>query len=470
MERFIGREAELGHLESLYRGDQPELFVLYGRRRVGKTELIRQFCRSRQAIYFQAAQESDADNLRHFTRAVAKATSAPLFDRARFDRWEDALEQLCDWADDRRLVVALDEFPWLCEANPSLPSLLQRFWDHRGSRSRLFLILCGSSVSFMEGSVLGQRSPLFGRRTGQQELLPLPYRQAAAFAPSYSLEDQVRLFGIVGGVPLYLQQLREDLALDANVRERILRPQSLLHAEPMYLLQSELRDPKTYNSILQALASGLTKHNEIAQRVDPRAGAISRYLATLEELRLVHRVVSAPDAAPDRRSRGRYFIRDPFLRFWYRFVLPHRSLLAMGDAELVWRGSIAPHLDEFLGAVFEDVCREYVQVHSAEKALPAPRVEVGRYWSRAAEIDVLSRNADGSHTCGECKWSRHPVGSDVLATLERNARELPAEWQEGLRYVLFSRGGFSPELREREAGGEVTLVGLADLLGVAEPA
>ncbi|MBM3472256.1 MAG: ATP-binding protein [Armatimonadetes bacterium] len=465
-ERFVGRKAELQALGGFYARPGAQLFVLYGRRRVGKTELVRQFCRNRRHLYFQAAQEPDHDNLSHFAAQAARATGNPLFRRAHFTRWEDALQQVAESAGQERLVVVLDEFPWLCEANRGLPSLLQRFWDHHGQSSSLFLILCGSSIGFMEEGVLAYRSPLFGRRTGQQELLPLTYREAAEFVGGYSPADRLRAYALLGGIPMYLQQFSDRRPLRDNVQQEILLPQALLHNEPSFLLQSELRDPRIYNSILQAIASGLTKHNEIAQRVDPRPGAISRYLERLEQLRLVQRVVPVADRAPGRRTRGRYFLRDNFLRFWYRFVMPNRSLLELGETAQVWRDSIAPQLDAFVGPAFEHVCREYIRRHWREK-LPVPaQSEVGRHWAKDVEIDLLCRNADGSHYCGECKWTIRPVGIRVLEELRLKTQSLPPAWRRKLRHVIFSRAGFTEALRAQADGENVILVDLAELYGV----
>jgi AAA+ ATPase superfamily predicted ATPase len=327
------------------------------------------------------------------------------------------------------------------------------------------LVLCGSSVSFMQDEVLAERSPLYGRRTGQLELQPFSYRDSAAFFPEYSLEDNLRAYGMLGGIPMYLGQFDGDTPIAANVQRAILQPGAVLYDEPEYLLRMELRDPRTYNSILQAIASGLTKRSEIADRVGVGSTQMSPYIATLEKLRITERVSPVADRAPERPSRGRYFVRDNFLRFWYRFVLPNRSLLEMGEGERVWRERIEPHLDEHLSFVFEDVCREYVQRHAREKLPVLAQGEVGRHWHKDAEIEVVCRNTDGSTYCGECKWSRQPMDLRELAALEEKAKTLPPSWQANLRYVLFSRAGFKPELRDREDGKRVILVDLEDLYG-----
>jgi AAA+ ATPase superfamily predicted ATPase len=463
--RFVNRISELRALEDLWSRDTAQLYVLYGRRRVGKTELLRAFCENKPHVYFQAAQLADRDNLRYFLQEIGEALGDSILVRAEFADWEAPLEYLAQRAASERLIVVLDEFPYLCAGNKALPSLLQRFWDQHGKHSRLMLVLCGSSVSFMEQEVLAERSPLFGRRTAQQELQPLTYRDCAEFLPRYSPTDWLRVYGVLGGMPMYQVQFSDRLSLAANVQEHIFRPQGLLYDEPSYLLRSELQDPGTYSSILDAIAAGLTRHNEIAQRIGGATTTPSPYLATLENLRLIERVISLTDRTAKKRSTGRYFLRDSFLRFWYRFVLPNKSLLEIGKAEQVWMQRVAPYLDEYLGLAFEDVCREYVRRYAEERLGALPDGEVGRFWHRDAEIDVLCRNLDGTHTIGECKWTRRPVGESVLEDLQRKAVLLPEPWRMAPRYVLFSRSGFTKALRERQNEGDVTLIGLEELYG-----
>ena len=466
---FIGRVSELAFLNELHSGDNPELYILYGRRRVGKTELLREFCRDKRHVYFQAAEVAEADNRRQLVSAMAEGLGEPVLATARFDDWEAPLQELARRAREERLVVVLDEFPYLCNSTPGLPSLLQRFWDHHARESQLLLILCGSAISFMENEVLAERSPLFGRRTAQQELLPFGFREAAMFVPHYGLEDSLRVFGILGGMPMYLKRFSERVSVADNVQAHILRPQALLYEEPANLLRGELRDPGTYNSILDAIASGLTRSGEIAQRVGIAVTALGRYLSVLQELRLVRRVVSMGDRAPQKRSRGRYFLADNFLRFWYRFVLPHRSLLEVGEGRRVWQERIAPQLDEYMGRVFEDVCAEYIRCHGRERLSSLPDGPVGPFWHRDSEIDLVWRSEDGRYSCAECKWTRRLVGGRDLEELRRKAEALPPDWREGLHFVLFSRRGFTKELTCRAAQEGVSLVGLEDLSAPRAP-
>ncbi|MBC7286460.1 MAG: ATP-binding protein [Armatimonadetes bacterium] len=464
--RFINREQELAALENAYARDGAEFFVIYGRRRVGKTELIARFCEGKRYVYFEAARLPDGENLAHFVQEIGRALQDPVFSSAVYTEWEPPLQYLARAAQQERLIVVLDEFPYLCEANQALPSLIQRFWDQHGQHSKMFLILCGSSVSFMENEVLAYRSPLYGRRTGQLQLWPLHYRDAAKFVPGYGVEEKLRVYGIAGGMPMYLAQFDDRRSVAHNVKRAILSTGSILYQEVEYLLRSELREPHVYAAILEAIAHGLTRRSEITQRVR-QVSEIEKpdqYLRTLEALRLIRRVAPLPSRQLRKPGRGRYFLADNFLRFWYRFVLPNRSRLEMGKVEEVWRENIEPYFDEFMGLVFEEVCREYVR-RFGEERLPVRAEEVGVFWHKDGDIDVLSLNADGSVYCGECKWSRQPMDLRALHELEQKAALLPEDWRErGLRFVLFCRGGFADELRRREDGERLILVGLEDLL------
>ncbi len=464
---FVGRAPELAFLSELHDSDRAELYVLYGRRRVGKTELLREFLRDRAHVYFQAAEVSESDNRRHFAAAMAEGLGEPLLATARFDDWETPLRELARRAMGHRLVVVLDEFPYLCGSAPGLPSLLQRFWDHDARDTRLLLVLCGSAVSSMENEVLAERSPLFGRCTAQQELVPFGYREAAQFVPRYGLEDRLRVFGILGGMPMYLEQFGDGMSLARNVQAHILRPQALLYEEPTHLLRSELRDPRTYHSILNAIASGLTRSSEIAQRAGIAVTAVGQYLSALQELRLVRRVVSAADRAPGKRSRGRYVLDDHFLRFWYRFVLPNRSLLEVGQGRRVWEERIAPHLEEYMGRAFEGICAQYVRHYGRERLPSLPAELPAPFWHKDVEIDLVWRSDDGIVSCAECKWTRGPLHPGHLHDLQQKAAALPPDWQRGLRHVLFCRGGFTEALRRQEDGDRLMLIGLEDLFAAA---
>lgn len=469
---FINREQELKDLENRYRAKRPELFVLYGRRRIGKTELLLQFCKDKRSIYFLASQLKENDHLNQIMEVAQHKLRDPLLQNIAFNDWESALVYFAQKATEEPLVVVLDEFQYLCEDNTALPSLIQRFWDLHGKNSNLFLILCGSHVSFMEHEVLAERSPLFGRRTGQLKLQPLLYRDSGRFYPEFTPKEKTLIYGILGGVPSYLSRFTlensEHLyetyhkSIEQNIINELLTPQGYLFDEVNFLLRTELREPRTYASILQAIASGLTRLNEIAQRVRLTTTSANKYVSVLRELGLVKRVVPLTERAPDKSKKGIYKIADNYVKFWYRFVLPYRSLIESGNSDLVFNRMIAPYLSQYMGEIYEDVCRQYVSHYWQEKIEIAPK-QVGAHWGSDLEIDIITENIDESNWFGECKWWKGPVGENVLNILIEKVERVPINWRKRPNYMVFSASGFTDSLEERASKDGVILIDLNDL-------
>lgn len=469
---FINREQELNNLEHRYRVEGAEFFVLYGRRRIGKTELLKQFCKDKRSIYFLASQLKERDHLNQILEVALHVIEDPSLQNMTFNNWESVLVYFAQKAEEEPLVVVLDEFQYLCEDNSALPSLVQRFWDLHGKDSNLFLILCGSHVSFMEREVLAERSPLYGRRTGQLKLQPLSYRESGRFYPEFSSREKALIFGMLGGVPSYLnrftlknsEHLREeyDQSIEQNMINELLTPQGYLFDEVNFLLRTELREPRTYASILQAIAGGMTRLNEISQRVGLNTTSANKYVSVLRELGLVKRIVPLTERAPDRSKKGLYKIADNYVKFWHRFVLPFRSLIESGNSDLVYNRMIAPNLSQYMGEIFEDVCRQYVELHWKEKIGIAP-TRVGAYWGSNLEIDLMTENLDNSNWFGECKWWKSPVGENVLNKLIEKVDLLPEHFKERAKYILFSASGFTDSLKQRAVDTGVILIDLNDL-------
>ncbi|MCA9001706.1 MAG: ATP-binding protein, partial [Planctomycetes bacterium] len=345
---------------------QPELFVLYGRRRVGKTELLQQLCERRRAVYFLAAQVREKDNLRAFRDALKDALNDPLLEGMEFPDWSTALGFAAERAGDERLILVLDEFPYLCESSKGLTSQIQRFWDTRGKKSSLMIVLCGSQVSFMENEVLAERSPLFGRRTGQRRLVPLEPAESIQFFPEWSVHDRVTAFGILGGMPAYLRRFRTQYSIQENLLREILRPEGYLFDEVQFLLRSELSSPATYNSILAAVARGANKIGDIALAVGVDTPTAGKYLHVLRELRLVERVVPITDPNPLRSRRGRYHIADRFVAFHFRHLQPNLSLIHAGRGERVFLDKVEPDLPRLFDEARLDFILSHLRRDAAE--------------------------------------------------------------------------------------------------------
>ncbi|QDU65635.1 ATP-binding protein [Engelhardtia mirabilis] len=411
---FVGRTHELEVLEDLHASGRPELFVLYGRRRVGKTELLQRFCERRRAVYFLAAQVRDKDNLNAFRECLREGLDDPLLDSIDFPDWSSALNFAAERAGDERLVIVLDEFPYLCEGNKGLPSLLQRFWDSRGKRSQLMVVLCGSQVSFMEREVLAERSPLFGRRTGQRRLEPLRPADSLRFFDGWELEDRITAYAILGGMPAYLQRFDPARDLRENLLREILRPEGYLFDEVQFLLHSEMTTPATYNSILRAVAKGSEKVGDIALTVGVESTTANKYLSVLRELGLVERLVPMTDPDPLRSRRGTYRIADRFLAFHFRHVQPNLSLIEAGRGERVLEEVIEPDIPN----LFEDALVDFVLDHlrrEAAELLGREVLEVGRHGGE--RVRALARLDDGSHVAAVVESGRPAAAGAEAAEL-----------------------------------------------------
>lgn len=448
---FLGRDQDLAALRRELDRPRPSLVVVLGRRRVGKSRLLQEAVLGRPAIHYQATRIAPSMSIELF-KAEAERVIGPDPVLAGLGDWHALLGYLAQQAQRLPgLTVVLDEFPYLCDADPALPSVVQKFWDGLpGSGHRLDLLLCGSKIAFMEG-LLAERNPLHGRQTFRLDVEPLPYREAARFFPAWSADDRLLAYGIFGGMPFYLGLCDPNASLRQNVVDLVLARGAPLADEPDLLLQAELRDVTRYATILRAVADGCTKTGEIVARVRelPSASAFAPYLEKLVQLRLI-RSVRSLDATARERDR-RLFIDDPFLAFWYRFCLPNASALAAGHAEEVWRHAVEPALDDHMGGLFEWICREHARLYLGEVA-PAPARAIGQIWGADFDLDVAGELLDGSLVFGECKWWRSPVGENVLDRLaERAGATVFAQRAAKRRYLVYARTGFTADLRDRAA-------------------
>lgn len=443
---FVNRRSELDLLEKHYQSGRAELFVLYGRRRVGKTELLAHFCQGKRHIFFVADQVPEQTLRANLSKAVNDVIFGAGQVSAVYNTWDDLLSILARQSQFERLVVVLDEFPYLVAAGPSLASILQRIWDRSLKDTQIMLILNGSYIGMMEQSVLGYNAPLYGRRTAQYLLEPLEFVDAQQFFLSYTAEDRLRAYAVYGGTPAYLQTIQSEQSLQTNILDGILTRGSVLYDEVRFILQQELREPRNYFAVLQAIASGNTRQNEIKQAAGLEN--ITPYLETLQQLHLVERVVPITESQPHKSRRGVYRLKDNFLRFWFRFVLPNHSQLERGAKEAVLDTIISPGLDTLTASVFEQACRQYFWRNGLNAKLPFIPKQIGGWWQANEEIDVALLS-DTHIMLVECKWSRRPVGVDILEQLQDKSKFVLKEMNEQMiLYGLCSRTGFTEQMIE----------------------
>ena len=425
---FIGRQAELSFLQQALRSPRSELIPIYGRRRVGKSELILQFMAGKPGIYYLGQQSSAPLQVREFLAEAARALGMPLLDELRTADWKPALRTVTEqWTranPGKKLVLALDEFQWIAASSPNLLSDLQHCWDRRWrDAGNVVLLLCGSYLGFMEREVLGSKSPLFGRRTAQIHLQPFGYRDAARFHPRWSLHDQARAYFLVGGLPHYLLCLDDSRSISVNVREQVLSEFAPLFHEPVFLLREELREIAPYQATLHAVASGHGTAPAIATATGLPERNLHYYLQQLTSLGYLRRRYPLASRRPNPRQ-VRFEIDDPLLRFWFRFVFPNVSVIRSAGPDRAFGDRIAPSLDAWFGGCFEQLCREALPLIYAQEGVAAA-FEVGEYWSTATQIDVVGMRDHNWTDLGECKWG--PVRSPraLEAELERKLQQYP---------------------------------------------
>jgi len=461
---FVGRKYELAELEKYFAEGMFQFAVFYGRRRVGKTTLINKFRENKKSIHFTAMETTAKENLELLSVQILKIL-APQSPQNPFASFLDAFEY-CFKAAKKRLVLVIDEYPYLAESDRAVSSILQTLIDKYRDSSRLFLILCGSSMSFMENQVLGYKSPLYGRRTCQFKIQPFNYYESARMLPAFNNGEKIMLYGIVGGIPEYLSRINNKISFAQNVEELFFNPSGRLFEEPSNLLKQELQSPQTYNGIIAAIASGACKVNEIASRVGIETSQCSNMLATLTSLGIVKKEYPAGNVKPSRKTI--YRLSDNMFRFWYRFVLPELSGISMGYgkqacAEIFGRSESGGVFETYMGPVFEDCSIQYLWHFSKSKF----RFKyIGRWWGpnpkekQEEEIDILAADGGGNTLFGECKWRNSRTGNDVLEELIRKSALFPAVPKK--KYILFSKSNFSDGLvKTAKQRGDTVLVNLA---------
>ena len=463
MSQFYCREDELRKLNKRYAGGQFECIVIYGRRRVGKTALINEFCKDKPTIFFSALNTTGKENLEALSRSIMSFERPDSESVPEFSSYDAALNELTSLSKEKRIVFVIDKYPYLAKAKPAISAMLQHIIDHRWAESRMFLILCGSSMSFMENQVLGKESPLYGRRTGQFKIEPLDYKETAVFHPDLSAEDYSLVYGITGGVPHYINKLDIRGSVDEALLDNFFDRSSYLYEEPGNLLKQELREPAIYNAIIKAIAEGASRMNEIKMKVGEENSLISKYLKTLIDLGIVRKETPVTEK-PGKKTI--YLLADNFFRFWYRFVPVNMSAIDSGRIVKIYPHAVKQYLPDYMGLIFEKMCQDYLLYYSDN--LPIELNEIGQWWGadpgkrKQVQIDIVGTPVEGKeYIIGSCKYRNEKIGVDELERM----RHYAVVFGKGnhYHYYIFSKGGFTEGLLQAQERGEVRLIALEDL-------
>ena len=463
---FIGRKYELNELEKLYQKKSFSFPVIYGRRRVGKSKLLREFAKGKTAIFFTAIESNSSKNLELLSSAIWNMLMPEMASLPAFSSYDNAFDRITEIARRQKLVFIIDEYPYLASAEKGISSLIQSYIDNHFSDTDMMLILCGSSMSFMEHQVLGYQSPLYGRRTSQFKILPFDYLESAQFVPRYTNEEKAFVYGITGGIPKYLELIDQNLTLKENIIEIFLKPNGYLYEEPYNLLKQELKEPANYNAVIEAVATGASRLNEISTKTHIDTANLSACLRTLISLGIIKKETAITEES--NRKKTLYSLADYMFRFWYRYIPNNAFMITSGDAEAVYDSRVKNTLNDFMGLIYEEMCKQYLQKQNRQNQLPFKIQKLGRWWGnnhvhrREMEIDVIGINEDNhSALFGECKFRNEPVDKEILEKLEEYSMIFTKYTEK--HYILFSKSGFCENLCRMANDKKCLLVTLDDM-------
>lgn len=463
---FIGRERELEALNKRYNEGKFEFAVIYGRRRVGKTTLINEFIRGKPAIYYTGIEGNAKENLEGLSQSIYAFNSDSPNLSLSFADYKSALEAAFQAAKKRRVVFVIDEFPYLARCYKAISSLLQILIDENKDTSNMFLILCGSSLSFMENQVLGYKSPLYGRRTCQFKINPFSFFEFRNYFTKFNAYDLAVIYGITGGIPLYMSLMNDNLSLEDNIRNNFLNTSAYLYEEPTNLIKQECRDPAQYNSIIRAIAGGASRLSEISGKTGLDTAHTASHLNKLTALGIVKKERPFGDTGTRKTI---YALVDSMFRFWYRFIPDNAALISRGLADMAY-ANIEPHINDYMGPIFEDICRQYLWRLREMKAVKVEFNDLGRWWGNdpekkeEAEIDIMGQSDKNTALFAECKWTNNKLDAGVLDSLAERSRIFHYK---NVFLYLFAKTGFTKGCMEKaKMRDNVTLTTYDEILNL----
>ncbi len=449
---FRGRLAELALLDDLWESPKASLLILYGRRRVGKTRLLTHWLsqHSNRGIYWVAEPSSALHQLRSFSQTIYDFShpDTPAPRNFAYADWGQAFEEVARLAQEEKLALFIDEVTYLIDVDASIVGTLQKSWDHVLKNSQVKLALSGSQRGLMEKEILSYKAPLYGRATIHIELPPLPFGVIGEFFPDYSLTERVAIYAIFGGVPAYWERFNKDMSLMENIRIQLLTPNTLMQEEPRLLLQDFISDTHNYVGIMQAIAQGYQTQRDISQHTGLSQGHISKYLSVLRGTGFVERQVPVTETAKQSR-RGRYFITDPYLRFYYRFLATQQTQMALGTPRQAL-DYIEQHLPGYIQKyTWRELCREWLIGASSNGEMPVPLEQVGGAWSRKFSVDVAGINRQEKRlVLGVCMWQDTPTDRHILRNLiMETSNFIPKYGEWTIEYVGFASQGWTAEAK-----------------------
>ena len=469
---FIGRRKELDAMQSLYDKDGFGMMVIYGRRRIGKSTLINEFIKNKNAIFYTATKVGQNRNLELFAKQVISVLD-PDFESASFPSTEDIFNFITKKLPDKKIVLVIDELPYWAEKDDSLLSILQKYIDTEWQNKNLFIILCGSALSFMEKKVLSEKSPLFGRRDSQIKLEAFNYKDSALFVPDYSFEEKAICYGITGGVAKYLSMIDKTKTLDENIKHLFFHTDGYLYDETRNILTQEFMDIALVNNIIEQIASGQNTINLISEKVKEKASTVLYSIDKLMEVGLIEKKNCITEEKIKKKTQ--YILEDHMFKFWYEFIPKATSVIEMVHGDIYYEKAVKPNLHSYMGSVFEEMCRYYTLEQGICGKFDNFITRVGSWWGnetleskdgkkyqQSTDIDIVAvSDIDKTAVVGECKFKNEPIGKEIYDTLLRRSKLISGKYRIS-KYLLFSLSGYTSWFDELN-DGNLRMFTLAEL-------
>lgn len=442
--KFVDRIDEIKFLEKEYKRKTSSFIVLYGRRRVGKTRLIKEFIKNKDSVYFLATEESEAENIKTFQNILYSKYKIPLLDNNKLLSWNDLFYIISTLKLEKKLIIVIDEFQYLLKSNKGFSSILQKSWDEYLKDKSIMLIISGSALSMIKREVLSYSSPLYGRRTGQMNLKPIKFKYFKEFFENKNI-DLIKLYSLTGGIPKYVEILELKENIYDTIKENFLNVNSYLFEEPYFLLEKELKDIGSYFSIIKAIANGNNKLSKISTSLGIKQTSLSYYLNNLIELDILEREVPILEKNPQTSKKGIYKIKDNFLNFWFKFIYPYKSYIEIGNIDFVMNIIKKSFIERHVSFIYEDISKEKLIDLNLNDKLPVKLSKIGRWWDKNLEIDIVGVDRENKPILfGECKYTKKPVDLDVYyALVEKSKKLLKDNNQNNLYFAFFSYNGYT---------------------------
>ena len=438
--KFIDRKREMSTLEKEYNREN-SFVVLYGRRRTGKTTLIKEFIKDKNSFYFFADKQNESLQINRFKNQLAEHFKDEFLKKIEINDWDTIFDYFISKIGDEKFVLVIDEFQYLCLMNKGFSSIFQRIYDEKIADKNIMVILCGSLISMMYSEVLSYDSPLYGRRTAQIKLQPISFEYYKEFFDNKSKRELIEFYSITGGIPKYILEFDRNKSPLWNIENNIFNKDNFLYSEPKFLLQEEINDLSRYFSILNSIALGNTKLSSICSHLGLNSSSMTSYITKLIDLDILEKEVPVTENI-ENGKKGLYKIKDNYLKFWFSYVYPYQSYLEIENLSYPLE-KIKNEFNLWVSKIYEDLARETILNNSE---IPFPIKKLGRWWNNNEEIDIVGLG-DNEIIFGECKWSNKKVGLSVLLSLKEKSKSV--KWNNSSRkeyFILFSKEGFSDDL------------------------